>query len=120
VDRIKDLLIRGGYNVYPGEIEEVLYQHPEVGEAAVIGIPDERLGEEVKAFVVPRPGDNVTTEDLISFLRERIAAYSTRASSSSAPNCHTDPPERSQARASLSRPEVGPVRPRRAAQNQPL
>ena len=53
VDRKKELIIRGGYNVYPREVEEVLYAHPAVAEAAVVGVPDERLGEEVKAFVAP-------------------------------------------------------------------
>jgi long-chain acyl-CoA synthetase len=59
VDRAKDLVIRGGYNVYPREIEEVLYAHPSVAEAAVIGKPDERLGEEVVAVVALRPGHEV-------------------------------------------------------------
>ena len=56
VDRKKDLIIRGGYNVYPREVEDVLYTHPAVAEAAVVGVPDDRLGEEVKAFVALRPG----------------------------------------------------------------
>ena len=56
VDRKKELIIRGGYNVYPREVEETLYRHPDVAEAAVVGIPDERLGEEVLAFVALRAG----------------------------------------------------------------
>ena len=56
VDRKKDMILRGGFNVYPREIEEVLMTHPAVALAAVVGVPDERLGEEVKAFVVLRPG----------------------------------------------------------------
>jgi len=75
VDRIKDLIIRGGYNVYPREIEEVMYAHPAVAEAAVIGVPDARLGEEVHAIVVPKPGQSVSAEDLTEFVRERVAAY---------------------------------------------
>ena len=75
VDRKKDLIIRGGYNVYPREIEEVLYGHPGVAEAAVIGVPDERLGEEVKAFVIPREGVSLTQDEVIAFVKERVAAY---------------------------------------------
>jgi long-chain acyl-CoA synthetase len=75
VDRAKDLVIRGGYNVYPREIEEVLYAHPSVAEAAVIGKPDERLGEEVVAVVALRPGQEVSAEDIIAYTRERLAAY---------------------------------------------
>jgi long-chain acyl-CoA synthetase len=75
VDRAKDLVIRGGYNVYPREIEEVLYAHPSVAEAAVIGKPDERLGEEVVAVVALRPGTSATAEEIIVYTRERLAAY---------------------------------------------
>jgi long-chain acyl-CoA synthetase len=75
VDRAKDLVIRGGYNVYPREIEEVLYAHPAVHEAAVIGKPDERLGEEVVAVVALRPGASATAEELIGYTKERLAAY---------------------------------------------
>ena len=75
VDRAKDLVIRGGYNVYPREIEEVLYAHPAILEAAVIGKPDERLGEEVVAVVALRPGHEVSAEDIIAYTRERLAAY---------------------------------------------
>jgi long-chain acyl-CoA synthetase len=75
VDRAKDLVIRGGYNVYPREIEEVLYAHPGILEAAVIGKPDERLGEEVVAVVVLREGHQVSAEEIIGYCRERVAAY---------------------------------------------
>ena len=75
VDRIKDLIIRGGYNVYPREIEEVLYAHPAVAEAAVIGVPDPKMGEEVRAIVAVRPGQSVTEAELIEFVKERAAAY---------------------------------------------
>jgi len=75
VDRAKDLVIRGGYNVYPREIEEVLYAHPAILEAAVIGKPHERLGEEVVAVVALRPGHDVSAEDIIAYTRERLAAY---------------------------------------------
>jgi long-chain acyl-CoA synthetase len=75
VDRIKDLIIRGGYNVYPREVEEVLYAHPAVAEAAVIGVPDPKWGEEVRAIVAVKPGQSVTEAELIEFTRERVAAY---------------------------------------------
>jgi long-chain acyl-CoA synthetase len=75
VDRKKDLVIRGGYNVYPREIEEVLFAHPAVAEAAVIGRPDPRLGEEVVAFVVLKPGAEADPDDIIAYCRERLAAY---------------------------------------------
>jgi long-chain acyl-CoA synthetase len=75
VDRVKDLVIRGGYNVYPREIEEVLYAHPDIVEAAVIGKPDERLGEEVVAVVVRRDGSDLTADQVIAYCRERLAVY---------------------------------------------
>jgi long-chain acyl-CoA synthetase len=75
VDRKKELIIRGGYNVYPREIEEVLYAHPAVAEAAVIGVPDGYLGEEVKAFVAVSPGQSVSADELIAHCKERVAAY---------------------------------------------
>jgi long-chain acyl-CoA synthetase len=75
VSRKKELIIRGGYNVYPSEIENVLHAHPEIAEAAVVGIPDERLGEEVMAVVVLRPGGTLTEADLMAYCRERMAAY---------------------------------------------
>ena len=75
VDRIKDLIIRGGYNVYPREVEEVLYAHPAVAEAAVIGVPDPKMGEEVRAIVAVKPGQSVTEAELIDFVKERAAAY---------------------------------------------
>jgi len=75
VDRKKDLVIRGGYNVYPREIEEVLFAHPAVAEAAVIGQPDPRMGEEVVAFVVLKPGAEADPDDIIAYCRERLAAY---------------------------------------------
>ncbi|HXY86729.1 MAG TPA: AMP-binding protein [Gaiellaceae bacterium] len=75
VDRRKELIIRGGYNVYPREVEEVLYTHPAVLEAAVVGVPDERLGEEVAALVVPRPGTASNPDDVAAWVKERVAAY---------------------------------------------
>jgi long-chain acyl-CoA synthetase len=75
VDRTKDLVIRGGYNVYPREIEEVLFAHPGILEAAVIGKPDDRLGEEVVAVVVLREGASLDAAQIIAYCRERLAAY---------------------------------------------
>ncbi|MFZ0091318.1 MAG: long-chain fatty acid--CoA ligase [Solirubrobacteraceae bacterium] len=75
VDRKKDLIIRGGYNVYPREIEEILYTHPGVLEAAVVGVPDDSLGEEVGAAVVLKPGEHATPDDLRDFTRAKVAAY---------------------------------------------
>jgi long-chain acyl-CoA synthetase len=73
VDRIKDLVIRGGYNVYPREVEEVLYEHPAVAEAAVIGIPHPTLGQEVGAAVALKPGATATPEELREFVKEQVA-----------------------------------------------
>jgi len=75
VDRKKDMIIRGGYNVYPREVEEVLYEHPDVVEAAVIGIPDEDLGEEVAAAVVLRDGASASADDLRQHVSSQLAAY---------------------------------------------
>ncbi len=74
VDRIKDLIIRGGFNVYPREIEEVLYGHPAIAECAVIGVPDQALGEEVKAVIVFKQGQTATEDEIREYCRERIAS----------------------------------------------
>jgi len=75
VDRKKDMVLSGGYNVYPRDVEEVLFEHPDVREGAVIGIPDSKYGEVVKAFVVLKPGATATKESIIEFCRERLARY---------------------------------------------
>ena len=77
VDREKDVIIASGYNVYPREVEEVLYQYqyPKVAEVVVIGVPDPYRGETVKAFIVPRAGEELNKEEIIAFCRERLAAY---------------------------------------------
>ncbi|XVX21436.1 long-chain-fatty-acid--CoA ligase [Actinomycetota bacterium] len=75
VDRKKDMIIRGGLNVYPREVEEVLYQHPAVAEAAVVGVPDEMMGEDIGAAVAFKPGEEVSPEELQQFVKERLAAY---------------------------------------------
>jgi len=75
VDRIKDMIITGGENVYPREIEEALYSRPEVEECAVIGLPDREWGERVTAFIVPRPGHSVVPEELKSFLKSRLSPF---------------------------------------------
>ena len=75
VDRKKAMIIRGGYNVYPREIEEVLYEHPAVAEAAVVGIADDHLGEEVAAAVALKAGATATSEELIAHVKARVAAY---------------------------------------------
>jgi long-chain acyl-CoA synthetase len=75
VDRTKDMIIRGGYNVYPREIEEVLYEHPAVAEAAVIGIPHDSLGEEVGAAVALKDGSSTDPDELREYVKARVAAY---------------------------------------------
>jgi long-chain acyl-CoA synthetase len=75
VDRKKDLIIRGGYNVYPREVEEVLYEHPAVREAAVVGVPHDDLGEEVGAAVVLKDGEELDAEQLKAYVKENVAAY---------------------------------------------
>jgi long-chain acyl-CoA synthetase len=75
VDRKKELIIRGGYNVYPREVEEVLYEHPDVREAAVLGVPDKKMGEEVAAAVALKEGAAVTAEELRDYVKQQVAAY---------------------------------------------
>jgi long-chain acyl-CoA synthetase len=75
VDRKKDLIIRGGYNVYPREVEEILYEHPAVQEAAVVGIPDDSLGEEVAAAVVLKQGESADASEIKAYVRDQLAAY---------------------------------------------
>jgi long-chain acyl-CoA synthetase len=74
-DRIKDMIVSGGENIYPVEVEEVLSQHPAVADVAVIGVPDERWGETVKALVVVVPNSGVHADELVAFARERLAGY---------------------------------------------
>jgi long-chain acyl-CoA synthetase len=75
VDRKKDLIIRGGYNVYPREVEEVLYEHPKIREAAVVGVPHDEWGEEIGAAVVLHEGEELGPEEVSAYVKERIAAY---------------------------------------------
>jgi acyl-CoA synthetase (AMP-forming)/AMP-acid ligase II len=74
-DRIKDMVVTGGENVYPAEVESIIFSHPAVADVAVIGVPDDRWGEAVKAVVVKKPDAAVTAEEIISFARERVAHY---------------------------------------------
>ncbi|MGB3302083.1 long-chain-fatty-acid--CoA ligase [Gordonia sp. (in: high G+C Gram-positive bacteria)] len=75
VDRTKDMIIRGGMNIYPREVEEVLYEHPDVAAAAVVAVPHESLGEDVGAAVALKPGATVTEDELRNYVKERVAAY---------------------------------------------
>jgi long-chain acyl-CoA synthetase len=75
VDRKKDLIIRGGYNVYPREVEEVLFEHPKIREAAVVGVPHDEWGEEIGAAVVLHDGEELAPEEISAYVKERIAAY---------------------------------------------
>jgi acyl-CoA synthetase (AMP-forming)/AMP-acid ligase II len=74
-DRVKDMIVSGGENVYPREVEDVLFQHPAVADVAVIGVPDERFGEAVKAIVVRKPGRDVSTEELLEHCKGRLGGY---------------------------------------------
>ncbi|RME40287.1 MAG: long-chain fatty acid--CoA ligase, partial [Caldilineae bacterium] len=74
-DRKKDMIIAGGYNIYPNEVEDVLYTHPDILEAAVVGVPDERRGEVVKAFVVLKEGKSMTEEELRAWCKKEMRAY---------------------------------------------
>ncbi|MFH1149245.1 MAG: long-chain fatty acid--CoA ligase [Actinomycetota bacterium] len=75
VDRVKDMIIAGGFNIYPREIDEVLFEHPKIEEAVAVGVPDEYRGETVKAFVVLKAGEECAEDEVIAFCRERLAAY---------------------------------------------
>jgi fatty-acyl-CoA synthase len=75
VGRIKDMIIRGGENVYPREIEEFLYTHPKISDVQVIGVPDAKYGEEIMAWVRLREGETVSTEELREYCRDKIAHY---------------------------------------------
>jgi long-chain acyl-CoA synthetase len=74
-DRVKDMILRGGFNVYPRELEEVLMTHEAVSLCAVIGIPHEEYGEEVKAFIVLKPGANASESQIVEWCRENMASY---------------------------------------------
>jgi long-chain acyl-CoA synthetase len=75
VDRKKDVIVASGYNIYPREIEETLYQWEEVAEVVAVGVPDEYRGETIKAFVAPKPGSDVTEEKLVEYCKENLAPY---------------------------------------------
>ncbi|MBI1842522.1 MAG: long-chain fatty acid--CoA ligase, partial [Verrucomicrobia bacterium] len=75
VDRKKDLILVGGFNVYPREVEEVLFKHPAIQEAGVVGVADAYRGESVKAFVVRKPGASLAEEEVIEYCRKNLAAY---------------------------------------------
>ena len=74
-DRIKDMIVSGGENIYSTEVEAALFAHPDVLDAAVIGIPDEKYGEVVKACIVKKEGSKINEDDLINFCKDRIASY---------------------------------------------
>ena len=75
VDRKKDMIIAGGYNIYPVELDDVLMGHPKILEACTIGIPHEYRGETVKAFIVPKPGEVLTEEEVVAYCKKNLAAY---------------------------------------------
>jgi len=75
VDRKKDMIIASGYNIYPRDIDEVLYEHPKIMEACAVGIPDSYRGETVKAFITPMPGETLTEEEVMTYCKEKLAAY---------------------------------------------
>jgi len=75
VDRKKDMIIAGGYNIYTCEIDEVLYVHPKIADAVAVGIADEYRGETVKAFIVPKEGETITEEEVLEFCKGKLAPY---------------------------------------------
>jgi long-chain acyl-CoA synthetase len=74
-DRKKDMILVGGFNVYPREVEDILFTHPKVALAAVVGVPDAKSGESVKAFIQLKPGENATEEEIRQFCKENMAGY---------------------------------------------
>ena len=74
-DRVKDMIVSGGENIYPAEVENALFGHKAIADAAVIGVPDEKWGEAVKAIVVLKPGEQATAQEIIAFAKERIASF---------------------------------------------
>ena len=74
-DRKKDMVLVGGFNVYPREVEDILFEHPKVAMAAVIGVPDDRSGESVKAFIQVKPGETVTEEEILAYCKKNMAGY---------------------------------------------
>ena len=74
-DRVKDMIVSGGENIYPREVENALFEHPAVADVAVLGVPDEKFGEAVKAIVVLRDGADATEDDLVEFCRSQLAGY---------------------------------------------
>ena len=75
VDRKKDMIIAGGYNIFPREVDEILFEHPKILEACTIGVPDRYRGETVKSFVVAKPGESLTEEEIVKYCQDRLAAY---------------------------------------------
>ena len=75
VDRLKDMVVAGGFNIYPQEIDEILFDHPKILEACAVGVPDPYRGETVKAYVVVKPGESLTEGEVIQYCREKLAAY---------------------------------------------
>jgi fatty-acyl-CoA synthase len=75
--RLKDMIIRGGENIYPREVEELLFAHPKVGDAAVVGLPDAKWGEEVAAFIRPASGQRIDKNELVAYVRQHLAPHKT-------------------------------------------
>jgi fatty-acyl-CoA synthase len=90
-DRAKDMIITGGENVYPAEVENAIYGHPQVQEVAVIGVPDEKWGEAVKAICVPKPGETIDPDSVIAWARERVAGFKVPKSVDSIPALPRNP-----------------------------